>query len=197
MRHTVKLVGSGHLFEMGFWKTDDVYANLGLLWIICSCHSRCWSKYSPIIYRLLYFFIGCCRIVMGSEKELVESYTKLLCLDGDLDLLYGLLEKTQTLLTKAKAKELIKYTTNLDTNLRKSIALQRSSLFQDEKMEIKVDVPHVEADGVPSSFTASDTQSFDQRPHIKPMKIQLTEKRELPMPAGEVIRLRKRKIKAS
>ena len=134
---------------------------------------------------------------MGSEKELVESYTKLLCLDGDLDLLYGLLERTQTLLTKAKAKELIKYTTNLDTNLRKSIALQRSSLFQEEKFEVEDDVLHVEADGVPSSFTASDTQNYYQRPYTKPMKIQLTEKRELPMAAGEVIRMRKKQTNLS
>ena len=98
----------------------------------------------------------------------MESYTKLLCLDGDLDLLYGLLQRTQTLLTKAKAKELIKYTTNLDTNLRKSIALQRSRLFHDGKMEVESDVSHVEADGA---------LSYDQRPHIKPMKIQLTEKK--------------------
>ena len=92
---------------------------------------------------------------MGSEKELVESYTKLLCLDGDLDLLYGLLQRTQTLLTKAKAKELIKYTTNLDTNLRKSIALQRSCLFHDGKMEDESDVSHVEADN--ALFLRSNT----------------------------------------
>ena len=70
---------------------------------------------------------------MGTEKEQVESFQNLLLLDGDLDLLYSLLVESQTFLTKQKASELVKYTVNLDTNLRKSIALQRSCLFQVEE----------------------------------------------------------------
>ena len=70
---------------------------------------------------------------MGTEKEQVESFQNLLSLDGDLDLLYSLLVESQTFLTKQKASELVKYTVNLDTNLRKSIALQRSCLFQVEE----------------------------------------------------------------
>jgi len=73
------------------------------------------------------------RVVLNSEKDQVESYTNLLCLDNDLDLLYSLLKETKDFLTKEKALELMKYTVNLDTNLRKSIALQRSCLFQAEE----------------------------------------------------------------
>ena len=50
-----------------------------------------------------------------------------------MDLLYSLLDKTKEFLTKGKAKELVKYTVNLDTNLRKSIALQRSCWFETQE----------------------------------------------------------------
>ena len=66
--------------------------------------------------------------MIGSEIEYVESHTELLCLDGDLDLLYSLLKESS--LTKKKAKEFIKYTINLDKNTRKLIAQGRSRLLQ-------------------------------------------------------------------
>ena len=66
---------------------------------------------------------------MGSEKLEVESHTYLLSLDDDLDLLYSMLKKAEKILTKEKAKYLSKLTVNLDSGIRKSIALQRSSLF--------------------------------------------------------------------
>ena len=74
---------------------------------------------------------------MGSEKAQVESHKNLLCLDGDLDLLYSLLKEIDTGLTKSKTMELMKYTMNLDTNLRKSIGHIRSSLQheQDESVD--------------------------------------------------------------
>ena len=67
--------------------------------------------------------------MLGSEKLEVESYTYLLCLDDDLDLLYSLLKKAEKILTKEKAKYLSKLTVNLDCGIRKSMALKRSSLF--------------------------------------------------------------------
>ena len=91
---------------------------------------------------------------MGTEKEQVESFQKLLTLDGDLDLLYSLLVESQTFLTKQKASELVKYTVNLDTNLRKSIALQRSCLFQVEE----------NADGDDDQVVNSKNRAIPTRP---------------------------------
>ena len=61
------------------------------------------------------------------EKECLESHKELLCLDGDQDLFRNLLRKA-TFLTKRKAKEFLKYTINLDSNLKLTIAPQREKL---------------------------------------------------------------------
>ena len=63
----------------------------------------------------------------GKEKECLESHKDLLCLDGDQDLFHSLL-RTAKFLTKRKAKEFLKYTINLDSNLKLTIAPQREKL---------------------------------------------------------------------
>ena len=166
---------------------------------------------------------------MGSEKTEVESHKKLLCLDDDLDLLYSFLYQTKKILTKGKAKELIKYTINLDTNLRKSIALGRSRLFyaQDDVFESKFnenlpetkhyksvniqDAPGFSIDQVDG--TNGSDYAFGQLEKIglnfdmstsqnrqveggksSALLVQLAQKAESPMPAGEVIKLRRRNL---
>ena len=165
---------------------------------------------------------------MGSEKTEVESHKKLLCLDDDLDLLYSFLYQTKKILTKGKAKELIKYTINLDTNLRKSIALGRSRLFyaQDDVFESKFDenLPEIkhhkslniqdaagfitnQVDGTDGSDSAfghpkklglnldmSTSQNRQVEGGKSALWVQLAQKPESPMPAGEVIKLRRRNL---
>ena len=78
---------------------------------------------------------------MGSEKLEVESHTYLLSLDDDLDLLHSMLKKAEKILTKEKAKYFSKLTVNLDRGIRKSIALQRSSLFHIKRESSGTDKP--------------------------------------------------------
>ena len=60
----------------------------------------------------------------------MESHDRLLCLDYDPDVLYNLLLSCKHFLTKGEAKKLHKYTTNLDSNLMKSISLTRDKIDQ-------------------------------------------------------------------
>ena len=80
--------------------------------------------------------------MLGSEKKLVESYTELLSLDSDLDRLYNLLNKENGFLTKKNAKEFIKFTFNLDPDIKKSIDQGRSRLFQTQ-FKFEKRNPHV------------------------------------------------------
>ena len=99
---------------------------------------------------------------MGSEKEEVESHIKFLCLDGDLDVLYCLLEKRSSL-TKKKAKELKQYTINLDFNIQKSIALGRSRLFQCENLAD--DRNYDETDGTATTSNATSANQQSEQPN--------------------------------
>ena len=126
---------------------------------------------------------------MGSEKAHVESHEKLLCLDDDLDLLYSLLVKTKDFLTKKVAKKLIKYTVNLDVNIRKSIALERSRLFRAK--EDFTDFPCFDAvDGPKEKLSKSDETLSSQSLVVR----LIDQEKDLPQPAGEVIKLRNRRI---
>jgi len=117
----------------------------------------------------LKFTLYSCRIVMGSEKAEVEKHTELLCLDDDLDILYSLLKKTEKILTKEKVKKLIRYTINLDTGLRKSIAQERSRIMR----------------------TISNRKQDGNEEHVHSYRSQSD--RELPLPAGIVLEEFKRK----
>ena len=161
-----------------------------------------------------------CRVVMESEKKEVESHKKLHCLDGDPDLLYSLLNKTKDFLTKKKAKELNRYTVNLDTNLRKSIALKRSRLVRakvdnsreneydetidvfnpnkftaveenDESLPATVCNEAIEKTGFKKRCLSQIDYLWNGKPTKSPMVIHIAEKVEVPYPAGEIIRRRK------
>ena len=62
------------------------------------------------------------------EKDKVESYKQFLCLDGDPNILYSLLKESEKFMTKDKAKKLLKYTINLDRNVKQSIAAKRAAI---------------------------------------------------------------------
>ena len=127
-------------------------------------------------------------IILGSEKADVESHDQMLCLDGDLDLLYSLLVKSEDFLKKKNAKKLIKYTINLDLNLRRSIALKRSRLFQ-TKDDFTKSLNSDHLDEPDEKLSKSDKKLSSQS-----MVVRLIEqKKVLPQPAGEVIKLRNRK----
>ena len=131
-----------------------------------------------------------------------------------MDVLYNLLEKTKSFMTKGKAKELMKYTVNLDSNLRRSIAIRRSCLFRTfdgfpeqkhsasvglketpraiEKTEIKdADTACGASD---SHVTLKSVQLWDEKSKLsnsQPLVVQLVEKEEeLPMPAGQYLKLK-------
>ena len=110
------------------------------------------------------------RVLMGSEKKEIESHKNLLCLDDDEDLLYSLLKESEKILTKKTAKKLSKLTFNLDTGLRKSIALQRSRLL---------------------CFNAEDEKKLPKSCEKKVVIVKDDE--NVPMPAGKVIRVYKLK----
>ena len=116
-------------------------------------------------------------VVTGSEKEQVESHKNLLCLDDDVDLLYSLLKKSE--LTKGKAKKLDKLTVNLDSGIRKSIALERSRLLYFDA-----------EDGKSAKKDKKLLESLEKNQGLpKPAeKVVIVKKdKELPKPAGKVI----------
>ena len=129
---------------------------------------------------------------METEKAVVESHKKLLCLDDDLDLLYSLLNETKHILTKGKAKEINKYTINLDTNLRKSIALSRSRLINNrfEKPNYSRGTDDVFEENVREStnrFTYNDLEN-NQVSNSKAILIRIDkQEKEIPS-AGEAIK---------
>ena len=153
--------------------------------------------------------------MLGSEKAEVESHKQLLCLDGDMDVLYNLLEKTKSFMTKGKAKELMKYTVNLDSNLRRSIAIGRSCLFRISdgfpEQKHSASVAHDETtraiektemedgdtvrDASDNHLTSKSVRFWDGNnkfSHSQPLVVQLLEKEEeLPMPAGQYLKLKK------
>ena len=99
--------------------------------------------------------------MLGSEKKHVESYTELLSLDSDLDRLYNLLniKEENVFLTKKNAKEFIKFTFNLDTDIKKSIDQGRSRLFQTQfkfkKRNLQVEGNPVEQNHIDESIPPS------------------------------------------
>ena len=109
---------------------------------------------------------------MGREKEQVESHKYFLCLDWDPDLLYSLLEKSQNFLTKGKAKELLNYTINLDSNLKQTIAAKRAY----------IDRLHTDVDGASGSSRPEQNygQSFlkDEEANV-PIPSTASEEKEL------------------
>ena len=128
---------------------------------------------------------------MGSEKLEVESHTYLLCLDDDLDLLYSLLKKAEKILTKEKAKYLSKLTVNLDSGIRKSIALKRSSLFHIKR---KSSTPKEPTRDYPSQTIS--TSGGNQTNGGEIMKVLLTKTAaDLPDPAGALLRKKKKILK--
>ena len=163
-----------------------------------------------ISIKFLFIF---CRILLDSEKAEVESHKQLLCLDNDVDVLYDLLEKTKKFMTKGKAKELMKYTVNLDTNLRRSVAIGRSCLFRasdaipqqkhpasisKRKSQKATKITEVEngeivtdsSDGRADSKNVSFLDENSKLSISQPLVVQISDKKkELPMPAGEYLQL--------
>ena len=148
---------------------------------------------------------------MGSEKLEVESHTYLLCLDDDLDLLYSLLKKAEKILTKEKAKYLSKLTVNLDSGIRKSIALKRSCLFhikressatEESKRDDFAQIPSTSGGNQSKggkineptkyqSTQAKGTSSGNLTNVGEIMKVHLTKTAaDLPEPAGAILRKR-------
>ena len=136
---------------------------------------------------------------MGSEKEHVESHTELLCLDGDLDLLYSLLKESS--LTKEKAKEFIKYTINLDKNIRKSIAQGRSHLLQSHFVVRKSNPANENTEEIDGNLTnglfsnhefaslqnSTTIQNNDEQ--NQNLTVCVYRNGNLPLPAGKIIEL--------
>ena len=143
------------------------------------------------------------RVVMGSEKENVESYENLLCLDDDLDLLHSFLVKTKSIFTKQKAKKLSGLTINLDPGLRNLIAQQRSRLicFDDEDEDsdtaeeklsgcntkdlVNNDAPDQKPST--SSTTSKRNKEAKKTSKHKILEVQLTKTEKMPKPAGIVL----------
>ena len=117
---------------------------------------------------------------MESEKLTVESCTNLLCLDNNLSLLYSLLKKAD--LTKEEAKYLSKLTLNLDSGIRKSVALKRSSLF------------HKRHERTAGTKSISSEKATTNKTHgVEIMKVHLTKTAaDLPEPAGAILKERKK-----
>ena len=140
------------------------------------------------------------RVVMGSEKEEVESHKNLLCLDDDLDLLHSLLVRSK-FLTKAKAKKLSGLTVNLDTGLRKSIAQRRSRLIclndddsdsaegklNDASVDDDVETDEINQKFFSSSWISEKNKTAKETLKHEVMEVQLTRKDKTPKPAGKVV----------
>ena len=147
------------------------------------------------------------RVVMGSEKEKVESYKNLLCLDDDLDLLHSLLVRSE-FLTKAKAKKLSGLTVNFDTGLRKAISQQRSRLINlndddsdsaegklnDANIDDDVEIDGINQNFFTSSWISEKSKTAKETLKHEIMEVQLTKKEKIPKPAGKIVtELKKRK----
>ena len=136
---------------------------------------------------------------MGSEKEYVESHTELLCLDGDLDVLYSLLKESS--LTKGKAKEFIKYTINLDKNIRKLIAQGRSRLLQSHFVIRKSNPANENTEEIDGNLTngsflnqefanlQNSTTIQNNVEQNQNLTVCVYRNRSLPLPAGIIIEL--------
>ena len=86
--------------------------------------------------KVICLFYRCLKFL---EKGQVESHQRFLCLDGDSDILYSLLKKSEKFMTKGKAKELLKYTINLDCNLRQSIPAKSATIDPEDGVDTSSD----------------------------------------------------------
>ena len=81
------------------------------------------TSFKGYLYPIFYSYFK-------KEQNVLESHERLLRLDYNANCFRNLLSKCKKFLTKGEAKELRKYTINLDINLMKSISLTRDKIDQ-------------------------------------------------------------------
>ena len=89
--------------------------------------------------------------------------------------MYSLLRKSKKFMTKGKAKELLKYTINLDSNLRQSIAAKRATIDTEDGEGLEQEASNEEGLG------SKNADEPDSGPGLKWSPMPAIEERITPM----------------